>query len=107
MKHFVFATVLSAAMLLPIFAWAQQPEVNRREKKQQARIAQGAKSGQLTAGETHRLEKKEGKINREIKRDRAANGGKLTAGEKAKVNRQQNKVSRRIARDKHNGRTQQ
>jgi hypothetical protein len=105
MKRFVFAAALSVALLLPALAPAQ--EVNKREKRQQARIAQGVKSGQLTAGETHRLEKKEGKINREIKRDRAANGGKLTPAERARVNRQQNKVSRRIAGDKHNARTQQ
>jgi hypothetical protein len=77
-----------------------------RKENQQDRIAQGVKSGQLTAGETSHLENREAHINRETRRDRAANGGKLTNAEKAKVNRQQNRVSNKIYRDKHNNRTQ-
>lgn len=81
-------------------------EVGKRAENQQDRIAQGVKSGQLTAGETAHLENNEAKINREVKADRAANGGKLTAQEKAQVNRQQNRESRQIYRDKHNNRKQ-
>jgi len=55
----------------------------------------------LTPRETARLERKEARIQREIKRDRAANGGHLTPAEKAKINRQQNRVSREIYREKH------
>jgi hypothetical protein len=77
-----------------------------RKENQQGRIAQGVKSGQLTAGETAHLENKEARINHETRTDRAANGGKLTNAEKAKVNRQQNRVSKDIYRDKHNNRTQ-
>lgn len=81
-------------------------EVGKRAENQQDRIAQGVKSGQLTAGETAHLEGKEAAINHEVAADRAANGGKLTAQEKKQVNRQQNRVSRQIYRDKHNGRRQ-
>ncbi len=81
-------------------------EVGRREENQQDRIAQGVQSGQLTAGEASNLEKRDARINNEIKTDRAANGGALTPAEKAQVNRQQNRVSRHINRDKHNGRHQ-
>jgi hypothetical protein len=81
-------------------------EVGKRAENQQDRIAQGVKSGQLTAGETAHLEKNEAKINKEVRNDRAANGGKLTGQEKQQVNRQQNKMSRQIYRDKHNGRHQ-
>jgi len=81
-------------------------EVGKRAENQQDRIAQGIKSGQLTAGEASHLENNESKINREVRNDRAANGGKLTPQEKAKVNRQQNRESRQIYRDKHNGRRQ-
>lgn len=81
-------------------------EVGKRAENQQDRIAQGVKSGQLTAGETAHLEKNEAKVNNEVRNDRAANGGKLTAQEKQQVNRQQNRQSRRIYRDKHNGRHQ-
>jgi len=76
-------------------------EVDRRMHRQQERIAQGVKSGELTPRETARLERKEARIQREIKRDRAANGGHLTPAEKAKINRQQNRVSREIYREKY------
>ena len=77
-------------------------EVGKRAENQQDRIAQGIKSGQLTAGEAANLERKEAGINREVRNDRAANGGKLTQQERAQVNRQQNHVSQKIYRDKHN-----
>ena len=81
-------------------------EVGKRAENQQDRIAQGIKSGQLTAGEAAHLENNEAKINQEVKADRAANGGKLTAAERKQVNQQQNRESRKIYRDKHNNRTQ-
>jgi hypothetical protein len=81
-------------------------EVGKRAENQQDRIAQGIKSGQLTAGEASNLERKEAGINREVRNDRAANGGKLTPQERAQVNRQQNRVSSQIYNKKHNGRRQ-
>ena len=81
-------------------------EVGKRADNQQDRIAQGIKSGQLTAGQASNLEHKEAGINREVRNDRAANGGKLTAQERAQVNRQQNRVSNQIYNKKHNGRRQ-
>lgn len=83
---------------------APRSEVGQREFNQQQRIAQGAESGQLTAGEAKNLESKEARINNEVRADRAANGGKLTAQEKAQVNRQQNRLSNQIYKDKHNNR---
>lgn len=79
-------------------------EVNTRDRLQQERIGQGIKSGQLTAGETANLDKKEAKVNKEERTDRAANGGKLTGAEKQKINRQQNRMSKQIYKDKHNAR---
>jgi hypothetical protein len=79
--------------------------VNGREGNQQARIAQGVKSGQLTPRETSHLENKEAHINNEVHNDRAANGGKLTPQERAQVNHQQNNASKQIYNDKHNART--
>jgi hypothetical protein len=64
------------------------------------------KSGQLTAGETAKPEKRETAINKEVNRDRAQNGGKLTAAERRQVNRQENRTSQAIDRKKHNGRVQ-
>ena len=82
------------------------PTIAQRKENQQDRIANGVKSGELTAGETTKLETKEAAINGETKADRAANGGKLTPAEKAKVTRQQNNLSKQIYNDKHNANTQ-
>ena len=84
---------------------AKKPTIEQRKENQQDRIANGIKSGQLTASETANLEKKEAAINKETAADRAANGGKLTSQEKAQVNRQQNQVSKQIYADKHNANT--
>src|SRR6266481_4464315 len=83
-----------------------KPTVAQRKENQQDRIAQGVKSGQLTAGETANLETKEAAINKETAADRAANGGKLTAAEKKQVNKEQNAASKNIYNKKHNAKTQ-
>ncbi len=101
------AVVLAAGMTTAAFADEKEGKIQRRKERQQARIAQGVKSGSLTAGETANLEKKEAKLNKEIRKDRAANGGNLTNKEKAQINRQQNRLSKDIYKEKHDGDTQQ
>ena len=86
---------------------ATKPTIAQRKENQQDRIANGVQSGQLTAGETSKLETKEAAINGETRADRAANGGKLTTAEKQQINRQQNQVSKQIYNDKHNANTAQ
>lgn len=76
----------------------------QRETAQQDRIAQGMKSGQLTAGESSRLERQQQGINREKNGMKEANGGKLTRGDKTVLNRQQNRASGNIYAKKHNAR---
>jgi hypothetical protein len=85
---------------------AMAAEVDRRENHQQERIGQGVESGQLTPGETARLEKQEQRIDNQVKAERAANGGHLTAAERRQVNREENRESRRIYAAKHNARHQ-
>ena len=85
---------------------ANDPTIAQRKENQQDRIANGIKSGQMTAGETANVENKEAAINGETKADRAANGGKLTPAEKTTINQQQNGVSKQIYADKHNANTQ-
>jgi hypothetical protein len=79
-------------------------EVGQRQENQQDRIAQGIKSGQLTAGQTANLESKEAALNQQVKADRHANDGKLTGAEKKQVNQEQNGLSKQIYKDKHSGR---
>jgi hypothetical protein len=108
--------VPAAVLLLGTVTYAQQsgsttpsgtpdPTVAQRKENQQDRIANGVKSGQLTAGETSNLETKEAAINGETRADRAANGGKLTGAEKQQINGQQNQLSKQIYQDKHNANT--
>jgi len=78
----------------------------KRRENQQDRIAQGVKSGQLTAGETNQLESKEAHISQEVQKDRAANGGTMTTAERQQVKQQQRQLSKQIHKDKHNGRHQ-
>lgn len=77
-------------------------EVGQRRENQQDRIAQGLRSGQMTAGEAARTENREQGINQQVHADRQANGGKLTSQEKRQINHQQNGASRQIYRQKHN-----
>jgi hypothetical protein len=97
----------SGSTAAPTPAAKPDPSIAQRKENQQDRIANGVQSGQLTAGETSKLETKEAAINGETRADRAANGGKLTAAEKTQINGQQNKLSNQIYKDKHNANTAQ
>ena len=77
-------------------------QVGQRRENQQDRIAQGIRSGQMTAGEAARTENREQGINQQVHADRQANGGKLTGAEKKQINKEQNGASRQIYRQKHN-----
>jgi hypothetical protein len=76
-------------------------KVGQRAENQQDRIANGMKSGTLSAAQSSNLEKQETNLNQEVKADRQANGGKLTQQEKNQVNHQQNHLSNQIYKDKH------
>jgi hypothetical protein len=80
-------------------------EIGNRRENQQDRIAEGVKSGQLTAGETAKLENRQQGINREVRADRQANGGRLTGLDRKSINQSENGASKSIYRDKHNART--
>ena len=75
-------------------------KVKKREKRQQNRIEEGVASGDLTKKETLKLEAKEAKLHREIKRDRK-DGGRLTLKERAKIDAKQDKLSKQIYKEKH------
>jgi hypothetical protein len=98
------AKLLAALLVVSAAAPALAAQVDHREANQQARIAEGRESGQLTHRETTRLERKEARIHRQARYDRAANHGHLSRAERRHVNREQNRVSRQIYRAKHNAR---
>ncbi|MBV8475801.1 MAG: hypothetical protein JO266_06275 [Acidobacteria bacterium] len=77
-------------------------QVNRRQARQQKRIAQGIRNGSLTPGETANLERREASVQRQEQRDMAKHDGHLTKAEQQQLNRRENRISRSIYRDKHN-----
>ena len=99
MTRILFSLVASVVLLASAPAFAGHADL--RQVRQQERIREGVRSGELTRGEAARLELRHRQIGREIRRDRALNGGHLTPGEKARVERQQNRLSERIFVQKH------
>ncbi len=79
------------------------PTLDKREANQQKRIDQGVASGQLTAKETNRLDKREAKL----AADEAAakSDGKVTPAERRKLQREANRDSKAIYKQKHNKQT--
>jgi len=78
-------------------------QVNRREGRQQQRIANGVKNGTLNPKETAHLEKREANLQKTEQKDMAAHNGHLTKAEQRNLNRRENRISRSIKRDKTNG----
>ena len=77
-------------------------QVNRRETRQQKRIANGVKNGTLNPKETAHLERREASVQKREQADMAKHNGHLTKAEQRGLNRQQNRISRSIKRDKTN-----
>ena len=80
-------------------------QVNRRETRQQNRIANGVKSGKLTPGQTAHLEKGEQRLQNNEKKDMAKDNGHLTKQDQHQLNKEANHMSKRIYKDKHNAKT--
>lgn len=79
--------------------------INQRQDRQQDRIAQGIKSGSLTAREAKRLESLEARFARQEARLRESGDG-LSPKERAKLEEELNRLSRDIYRQKHDGQGQ-
>ncbi len=95
--------VMGIATLLTIFIGmdtALAGRVANRQIRQQRRIHQGIRSGELTRREIRRLERDQFKIQR-FKRN-AWSDGRLTPRERVRLEHGQNRASRHIYRLKHN-----
>jgi hypothetical protein len=100
-------TLIALLTLAGASAFAQTPgthtpRIDQREAHQQARIAQGAASGSLTAHETQRLEKEQARIDHA--EAKAKSDGTVTAKERRRLHAMQDGASRDIHRKKHNAR---
>ncbi len=99
----LLAAVLFSAFALPVFAQnTATPNINKTQQNQENRIANGVRSGELTAKETQNLQKREGKI--EADKQAAKADGKVTNAERRKIKREQARASKAIYKKKHNRR---
>ena len=99
---FLFAAALGLAA---IAAAPAEARINQRQAHQQQRIARGVADGQLTARETYRLERQEGRIAAYEARSRADGGG-LSARERVRIEHMQDRESRRIYHQRHDAQGQ-
>src|SRR3954466_2856567 len=102
MKTSILAAAIGFAFSTGAFAQAGAGTI-QRDVNQQQRIEQGLQSGQLNTREAARLEREEGKVERD--QSRAMRDGNLSPAEKARLAREQNQVSRDIYREKHDAQT--
>ena len=70
-----------------------------RGARQERRIRQGERSGELTPREVDRLERRETQIRADKAAARA--DGRVTPAERARIQREENRASRAIYREKH------
>ena len=76
--------------------------VDNREANQQARTAQGLRSGQMTSNEAARTNRNQANVDRQVHNDRTANGGAMNQQQRQQVNREQNRNSGQIHNENHN-----
>ena len=96
MKNIILALMFTGALASTSFA-----QINQRFENQQDRIAAGIRDRQLNAREATNLERREYRINREVRFDRSRDCGRLTGAERFRINQQQNRLSRTIYVERH------
>lgn len=95
---YTIAFALVASVGAASTGFAQTPQIDQREQRQQQRIADGIQDGSLSSGEAARIERRESRINRDEARAKA--DGVVTRRERARLNRELNSTSREIRRDR-------
>jgi len=98
--------LLVAFLAVVVAAPARSATVDKREKRQAARINKGEKSGRLSPKEADRLRSQEAGIKNEESAMREAHGGHLTAADKRALQQDETRTSHHIYDQKHdeNGR---
>ena len=98
----IAATVI---LVLVSFVWIDAAFAGRpknRQIKQQKRIHQGIRGGELTKGEVVKLEREQRRIQKSKRK--AWSDGKLTPRERVRIEHRQDRASRHIYKAKHNDR---
>ena len=93
--------VFSMLMISATLAFAQEtPRADARQGAQRARIATGRATGEVTGKEAAVLNSEQRHVRRSERR--AASDGTVSPREKVRLERKQNRASRHIRRAKHN-----
>ncbi|HEY0081982.1 MAG TPA: hypothetical protein VGB61_04275 [Pyrinomonadaceae bacterium] len=107
LKKLLAPALFVAALAFPLALQAQTSwsnckpaSVNARQGRQNARIRQGVRGGELTRRETRRLAAQQAAIRVDEAYYRRS-GGEFTAGERARVQRKLQQASWNIYRQKH------
>lgn len=100
MKKIIMITALFClGLLTELSAQQATPGVTGRQVKQQARIQEGKRSGELTRRETRRLQMQQAKIQHDKRK--AKSDGVVTPVERRKLRAEQRRANRTIYRQKH------
>ncbi len=99
MSGLLVAMLIAASV--PVAANAREHRVDQRQHNQQQRIHEGWRQGDLTRGETRRLQREA----RDIRRDERAfrSDGRFAPAERRHVQRDLDRLSRDIHRERHDG----
>ena len=76
-------------------------DIDARQARQEQRIQQGVRTGEVTRGEYYRLEREQARI-RQMERQAKADGY-VSASERARIRGAQEDASRHIYQQKHDG----
>ncbi len=94
------AKIVSSFLLLLMFSLsAEARRDQRREVRQESRIAEGVQSGELNKAEAHRLRKGQKRIDKAQAQAKA--DGVVTDAEKARLEKMQDVQSKHIYEQKH------
>ncbi|MDT7540404.1 MAG: hypothetical protein QOE33_308 [Acidobacteriota bacterium] len=105
LKRLLAPALLVGALVAPLAGAAQAQSskprsINGRERRQEQRIRQGERSGELTRSEAERLQAEQARIRVDEAYARRS-GGELTAKERARIEREESKASKDIYKQKH------
>jgi len=95
----VLLAALMAGVCLGAVAAERDPGVNHRQHRQEHRVEQGLRSGELTRQEAKGLRQEERGIRQEERAYKS--DGKLTRAERKDLHRDLNQASKDIYREKH------
>jgi len=98
-----FGMMLAVSVIIFGFVSAEAAfagKIGKRQVKQQKRIYQGVRSGELTFRETRALER--GQYNVQKCKRKVSQDGKVTPKERNRLRRKQNHENRHIYKMKHN-----